>query len=129
MDLQSAVISGGTFRSALAPRPSSSEERYRQIVTVYSEQLSRIMVMTDLHPDSLASATASHSGRQRVAAPRAGRLFEAALRDPRFATPLPPAFPDYLFENGDWEVFPKGIERVILEATMIRSARGDSAAF
>lgn len=102
------------------------EERYRRIAAALTPPVDQILAATGLDPDSLAAAASSHRGRQEVAAQLVDRFLDAALRDPRLAMPLPVGLTDFLLEHGDWELFPQGIERVVLEAAMLRSARRDS---
>ena len=126
--VRSFVVRELKWRAADSAGITLPEERYRRISTAYREQVNRILAVTGLDPDALAGAASSHRGRQLAAAQAVDRFLDATMRDPRVSLPLPPGLVDYLLGQGDWEVFPGGIDRAVLEAAMMRSARRDSTA-
>ncbi len=124
--VRSLVVRELQWRDADSAGITLPEERFRQIAEAYTQQVNRILTATGLSPDLLAAAASSHRARQLAAARRADRILEESARDPRLQAPLPPGLADYLLDHGSWEVFPNGIDQVMVEAAMMRSARRDS---
>jgi len=120
---RSFVLRELEWREAARASVTLPEGRYRELAAAYTEQVDRILAATGLDPDSLAATAATHGGRREEAAQRVDRFLAAALRDPRVAAALPPGLASYLLERAKWEVSPQGVEKALLEAAMLRSAR------
>lgn len=120
---RSFVLRELEWREAARTGVTLPEVRYQQIAAAYTEQVDRILAGTGLDPDSLAAIAATHGGRREAAAQRVDRYLAAALRDPRMAAALPPGLASYLLERAAWEVSPQGVEKALLVAAMLRSAR------